>query len=166
MTHRPLCYNGVWKELPTAKDDLCATTHILHHLSEIKILFFLLRANLSRRLPICWTGASRPSRVSFAAMRLQLPNLCRTARWLHKHSTSNAEKPVALINAWPMRHCTRLHPNLCRGVPLVARGDCRTDPVGAWLPSRQCSDDLPRYPRSKGVALSLTIRRLNLSIHD
>ena len=33
------------------------------------------------------------------------------------------------------------------GVPLVARGDCRTDPVGAWLPSRQRSDDLPRYPR-------------------
>ena len=29
----------------------------------------------------------------------------------------------------------------------VARGDCRTDPVGAWLPSRQRSDDLPRYPR-------------------
>lgn len=59
-----------------------------------------------------------------------------------------------------------LHPNLYRGVPLVVRGDCRTDPVGAWLPSRQCSDDLPRYPRSKGVALSLTIRRSNLSIHD
>lgn len=41
----------------------------------------------------------------------------------------------------------RLHPNLYLGVPLVARGDCRTDPVGAWLPSRQRSDDLPRYPR-------------------
>ena len=40
-----------------------------------------------------------------------------------------------------------LHPNLYRGVPLVVRGDCRTDPVGAWLPSRQRSDDLPRYPR-------------------
>lgn len=40
-----------------------------------------------------------------------------------------------------------LHPDLHSGVTLVARGNCRTNSVGAWVPSYQRPDNLPRYPR-------------------
>lgn len=45
-----------------------------------KILFFPRTANTLRRLPICWSGASRPFRGNFAAMRLLLASLCHIAR--------------------------------------------------------------------------------------
>lgn len=59
-----------------------------------KILFFLLAANPSRRLRICWARTSPPSHVSFAAMLL-LPCIpCRISLWLLRPATSGAGLPV------------------------------------------------------------------------
>ncbi len=124
---------------------MCHYTHLTPFEQE-KILFFLAEGTsiteIARLLKRSKSTISRELRRNAAPVDQPMPYCPLTAQALYKQRREACHPHKRLEHA-----TLHSHPDLHLGVPLVARGDCRTDPVGAWLPSRQRSDDLPRYPR-------------------
>ena len=120
---------------------MCHYTHLTPFERE-KILFFLAEGKsiteIAHLLKRSKSTISRELRRNAAPAGQPITYCPLTAQALYKQRREACR---------PLCATARLHPNLHLGVPLVARGDCRTNPFGAWLPSRQRSDDLPCYPR-------------------
>lgn len=125
---------------------MCHYTHLTPFERE-KILFFLAESKsiteIAHLLNRSKSTISRELRRNAAPAGQPMSYCPLTAHALYKQR-KEACRPHKRLAYAPLHG---LHPNLYLGVPLVARGDCRTDPVGAWLPSRQCSNNLPCYPR-------------------
>lgn len=118
---------------------MCHYTHLTPFERE-KILFFLAEGKsvteIAHLLKRSKSTISRELRRNAAPADQPMSYCPLTAQTLYKRHREACRPHKRLENA-------PLH----SGVPLVARGDCRTDPVGAWPPSRHCSDNLPCYPR-------------------
>ena len=122
---------------------MCHYTHLTPFERE-KILFFLAEGKsiteIAHLLKRSKSTISRELRRNAAPVDQLMPYCPLTAQALYKQRREACHPHKRLEHA-PLHSYIQICILEYHWSPEV------TDPVGAWLPSRQRSDDLPRYPR-------------------